>query len=109
MQKEPYTVFIFFIFIAIVIHKTKNFMKAKDLFARILSNEDMQAVVNCAHLPVIEVNEQECRQAYKALSATDRCVLRHRVSRYLGVFSGKKTEAAQSQVKMFSAIQKIIS
>ena len=84
-------------------------MEAKDLFARILSNEDMQAVVNCAHLPVIEVDEQECRQAYKALSAMNRCVLRRRVSRYVGAFSGKKTEAAQAQAKMFSAIQKVIS
>ena len=83
-------------------------MEAKDLIACILSYEDIQAIVTCAHLPVIEVNEQECRQAYKDLSAMNRCVLRRRVSRYVGVLSREKTEAAKAQVKMFSAIQKVI-
>jgi len=83
-------------------------MEAKDLFARILSSEDMQAVVNCSHLPVITVNEQECKSAYRELSATKRCILRRRVTRYADASASVKTPMAQEQFKMFSAIKQAI-
>ena len=83
-------------------------MEAKDLFARVLSNDNMQAVINCDYLPVIEVKENECRQAYQNLSSMQKCVLRRRVQRYAEAFASRKTPEARKQYTMMMQIQSVI-
>ena len=82
-------------------------MEAKDLFKEVLSN-DMQAVINCDYLPVIEVKKQECQQAYRDLSAMQRCLLRRRVQRYAEAFAGRTAPEAQEQYAMMKQIQSVI-
>jgi hypothetical protein len=83
-------------------------MEAKDLFARVLSNDNMQSVINCDYLPVIEVKKSECQQAYENLSAMQRCVLRRRVQRYAEAFASRKTPEAGEQYTMMMQIQSAI-
>lgn len=84
-------------------------MSAKELFARILSNENMQAVVNCEGLPFIEIEEDECRQAYKSLSALNRCLLRRRVTRYAAALASRRTmPGVDDRLRMLDRIKKVI-
>lgn len=84
-------------------------MNAKELFACILSNEDMQAVVNCESLPIAVIEEDECRQAYKSLSALNRCMLRRRVARYAEAFASRRTvPGVDDQLRMLDQIKQVI-
>ncbi|MBQ8465922.1 MAG: hypothetical protein IJ545_07940 [Alphaproteobacteria bacterium] len=83
-------------------------MNAKEFFAHILSSENMQAVVNCESLPVVEIEEDECREAYKNLSALKRCVLKHRVSRYVEAFASRRTSQAREQYLMLYRLKEIL-
>lgn len=84
-------------------------MSAKELFACILSNENMQAVINCEGLPFAEVEEDECRQAYKSLSALNRCMLRRRVARYADALASRRKEhGVDERLRMLDQIKKVI-
>lgn len=84
-------------------------MNAKELFACILSSEDMQAVVNCEGLPFIKIEEDECRQAYQSLSALNRCLLRRRVTRYAEAFASRRTApGVDDRLTMLDEIKKVI-
>ena len=84
-------------------------MNAKELFACLLSNEDMQAVVNCEGLPVVEIEEGECQEAYKSLSAFNRCLLRRRVTRYAEALASRRTvPGVDAQLRMLDQIKQVI-
>ena len=84
-------------------------MSAKELFACILSTENMQAVVNCEGLPFVEIQEDECRQAYQGLSALNRCMLRRRVTRYADALASRRKEhGVDERLRMLDQIKKVI-
>ena len=83
-------------------------MEAKEFFARMISNDDMQAVINCNPLPEIEVKEQEVRQAYRSLPALQRCVVKKRMRRYHSAFSGIQKPEIRRQFAMLTQILQII-
>jgi hypothetical protein len=84
-------------------------MNAKELFACILSSENMQAVVNCEGLPFVEIEEDECRNAYQGLSALNRCMLRRRVTRYAEALASRRTmPGVDDRLRMLDRIKKVI-
>lgn len=83
--------------------------EVKELFAKILSTDNMQAVVTCnLNLPVVEVSKESCQQAYGGLSAMNRRLLRKRVNAYSDALAARQTPEARQQLQMLAQIKEVI-
>ena len=81
----------------------------KELFAKVLSTDNMQAVITCnLSLPVVEISKESCQQAYGELSAMNRRLLRKRVNAYADALAARCTPEAQQQFQMLAQIKKVI-
>ena len=83
--------------------------EVKTLFEKVLSNDNMQAVITChLNLPIMEISKESCQQAYGELSAMNRYLLRKRVSAYSDALAAQKSPEAQQQFQMLAQIKHII-
>lgn len=76
-------------------------MKAKELFERVLSQREVQFVVNC-DFQLAEIDEEDCAKAFSELSRTEKYLVKSRINRMA-------RHASATQLSVLNRVKKVIS